>query len=139
MISTIYQAKLLHVVDGDTIDVDADLLHGLHVNARIRLVGIDAPEAYGSTREYGEKATLALEGLLNNKGNGDLVLIHWKDLKDHDSFGRWLCNVQINTPNPIDASTWMMNQGYAVSWQRHLDGFEWNTQMTFPLELGFRG
>ena len=39
-----YKAKVLNVVDGDTIDVSIDLGLQIHTLQRIRLYGIDTPE-----------------------------------------------------------------------------------------------
>lgn len=40
----IYSAKVLKVIDGDTIDADLDLGFRIHTNVRFRLNGIDTPE-----------------------------------------------------------------------------------------------
>jgi|TARA_Y100000310_G_scaffold71645_1_gene67532 micrococcal nuclease len=64
----VYKAKILRVVDGDTVDVDIDLGFGLTSNKkRIRLLGIDTPEK--RTRDltekyYGKLATAFLESHL---------------------------------------------------------------------------
>lgn len=39
-----YRATLIRVVDGDTIDVDIDLGFGVHMQTRLRLAYINAPE-----------------------------------------------------------------------------------------------
>ena len=49
-----YRAKILRVVDGDTVDVDIDLGFGCWLHKqRIRLYGIDSPES--RTRDLDEK------------------------------------------------------------------------------------
>ena len=49
-----YGAKLVRVVDGDTVDIDIDLGFGVWLkNERIRLYGIDTPES--RTRDKVEK------------------------------------------------------------------------------------
>lgn len=48
-----YQAKLLRIIDGDTVDAMIDLGFGVWVKKRIRLYGIDAPES--RTRDLEEK------------------------------------------------------------------------------------
>ena len=49
-----YSAKVVRVVDGDTVDVDIDLGFGIiYSNQRIRLYGIDTPES--RTRDLVEK------------------------------------------------------------------------------------
>ena len=45
-----YRAKLVNVVDGDTVDVDIDLGFGIWMrDERVRIMGIDTPES--RTRE----------------------------------------------------------------------------------------
>ena len=49
-----YKAKLLKVIDGDTVDVDIDLGFGIWMkNERVRIMGIDTPES--RTRDKEEK------------------------------------------------------------------------------------
>ena len=49
-----YKAKLVRVIDGDTIDVDIDLGFDVWLKRqRVRLAGIDAPES--RTRNKAEK------------------------------------------------------------------------------------
>ena len=50
-----YRAKVLRVVDGDTVDVDIDLGFGIWMKKeRVRMMGIDTPES--RTRDKVEKA-----------------------------------------------------------------------------------
>jgi micrococcal nuclease len=39
-----YQAKIISVVDGDTVDVEIDLGFKINIHQRIRLAGINTPE-----------------------------------------------------------------------------------------------
>ena len=49
-----YRAKVIRVVDGDTVDVDIDLGFGIwQKNERVRIMGIDTPES--RTRDKVEK------------------------------------------------------------------------------------
>ncbi len=48
-----YNAKLIRVIDGDTIDASIDLGFNVWIMKRIRLYGIDAPES--RTRDLEEK------------------------------------------------------------------------------------
>ncbi len=62
-----YKAKILRVVDGDTIDVLIDLGFNLHHKTRIRLYGIDTPECRTSDPEekkYGIAAKKFVESKL---------------------------------------------------------------------------
>ena len=50
-----YKAKLVKVVDGDTVDAMIDCGFSVYRKERIRLLGIDAPET--RTRDKKEKAS----------------------------------------------------------------------------------
>jgi micrococcal nuclease len=56
-----YAAKLIEVIDGDTVDLLVDLGFGIHVKERFRLYGIDAPEM---PTEEGKIAKAYLESIL---------------------------------------------------------------------------
>ena len=50
----VYRAKVIKVIDGDTVDVDIDLGFGISLNnERVRIMGIDTPES--RTRDKEEK------------------------------------------------------------------------------------
>jgi len=87
-----YEIKVLRVVDGDTIDAQVDLGFKIHHNIRIRLYGINAPEA--RTRDLEEKkrgkaATARVEEIIQN---ADKII-----LKSHGigKFGRCLGEITI--------------------------------------------
>ena len=65
-----YKAKLIRVVDGDTIDAAVDVGFGITVTQRFRVDGYDAPEIYKPScpqeREHGIKATNRANILLRN-------------------------------------------------------------------------
>ena len=58
-----YAAKLIEVIDGDTVDLLIDLGFGVHVRERCRLYGIDAPEM---RTPQGEAAKRYLESLIRS-------------------------------------------------------------------------
>ena len=55
-----YQAKVVNVVDGDTLDLLVDLGFNVHHNIRVRLHGINTPES--KTTDIKEKELTALVG-----------------------------------------------------------------------------
>ena len=61
-----YRAKVVRVIDGDTVDVDIDLGFGIwQKNERVRIMGIDTPES--RTRDKIEKKFgLAAKGKLKS-------------------------------------------------------------------------
>ena len=59
-----YKAKLLRVIDGDTIDCVIDLGFNVRLKERIRLKGIDTPET--RTRDLEEKIAENVKLLLGD-------------------------------------------------------------------------
>jgi micrococcal nuclease len=111
----LYRAVVVRVIDGDTIDVDIDL--GFYVwikKQRIRLLGIDAPEAKGETRPEGLAATKHLKSLIE----GESIILRTVKGDDggdrDDSFGRWLGTVY---HGDIDVNAEMIRSGYAKPYQ----------------------
>jgi micrococcal nuclease len=83
-----YKAKVVRVIDGDTLDCDIDLGFHIFVRKRVRLDGIDAPEknsriAYD--RDIAAKATSRAKIALEDK----TVILQTK-LDKSDKFGRVL-------------------------------------------------
>jgi micrococcal nuclease len=66
-----YNAKVVRVVDGDTVDVDIDLGFGIvYANQRIRLYGIDTPESRTRDpieKQFGKLAGKFLEEILGER------------------------------------------------------------------------
>ena len=68
-----YKAKLIRIVDGDTIDAEIDLGFDTIVRKRIRLFGIDTPET--KTKDMNEKAKgLAAKQRLTELLNSEFVV-----------------------------------------------------------------
>lgn len=59
-----YRAKVLRIVDGDTVDLQIDLGFSVFIKQRCRLFGINAPEKRGATKEAGLAAQAFLESLV---------------------------------------------------------------------------
>ena len=91
-----YKAKVVKVVDGDTIDVDLDLGFGIWLrNERVRLYGIDTPESRTSDKEekvYGKAAAAFLKKWVT--AGGVKIKTH-KDAKG--KFGRILGELFMKT------------------------------------------
>ena len=85
-----YQAKLIEVIDGDTVDLLIDLGFGVHVQERCRLYGIDAPEM---PTESGKAAKAHLESLIG-AATGELFVatrkMTRKPKERTDKYGRYL-------------------------------------------------
>ena len=60
-----YQAKVINVVDGDTLDAEVDLGFKIYTKQRLRLAHVDTPERseknYTEAKEFVKKAVLNKE------------------------------------------------------------------------------
>lgn len=90
-----YRAKVDRVVDGDTIDVTLDLGFDLHLQARVRFVGINAPESRTRDLVEKQKGLEAKRFVEDWIGNCDAVIIQTQ-LDKKGKFGRILGNI-LNT------------------------------------------
>ena len=95
-----YAAKLIEVIDADTVDLLIDLGFGVHVKERCRLYGIDAPEM---PTEAGKAAKAYLESLL--VATGELFVatrkMNRKPKEKTDKYGRYLAVLYDNS-HPVD-------------------------------------
>ena len=83
-----YRAKVIKIVDGDTVDFDVDLGFRISIRIRTRLLGVDTPER---GHEDWAKATSVLTNLLNEqKDEEDYVRIQTTKT---GKYGRWLVNI----------------------------------------------
>ena len=109
-----YRAKVIKVVDGDTVDVDIDLGFGIwQKNERVRIMGIDTPES--RTRDKIEKKFgLASKAMLKRILGKDTVLkttINKKGVDMKGKFGRVLGDF-LYKGKPV--SKIMCKEGFAV-------------------------
>lgn len=87
-----YHAKVLRVVDGDTIEVELDLGLRVYRVERLRLLRVDTPELRGGTAASKSEAQVAKQFVVDwcAERAGQVVVETFKG----DSFGRWLAEVQ---------------------------------------------
>ena len=88
-----YRAKVVRVIDGDTVDVDVDLGFGIwQKNERVRIMGIDTPESR-TRNKIEKKFGLAAKAKLKSILGKDTVLkttINKKGVDMKGKFGRVL-------------------------------------------------
>jgi micrococcal nuclease len=106
-----YNAEVLRVIDGDTLDARIDLGFDVHVNKRIRLMGIDTWES--RTRDKAEKA----KGLAAKARLKELLKVDKNKFKliSHGTgkFGRVLGDIEISVGNVCDI---LVEEGHAYSY-----------------------
>lgn len=81
-------AKVVNIVDGDTFDGEVDLGFNVKLKERFRILGINAPEKYGTSKQEGMRSKQYLMDTMLNK---NIVLISNK----MDGFRRYLAEVYI--------------------------------------------
>lgn len=117
-----YKAKLLKVVDGDTVDVDIDLGFGIWLrNERVRIMGIDTPESRTSDKVeklFGLAAKKRLKELLGKecilktfvgKGGEDMKGKFGRILGDFDVY-----DARIDAWRPVTKV--LIEEGHAVAY-----------------------
>ncbi len=109
-----YNATLLRVVDGDTVDALIDLGFDTHVKKRIRLYGIDAWES--RTRDQVEKvkglaAKERLAEIIELENEGKFILVSHGVGK----FGRVLGDIYLNH-NSDSVNNLLISEGHAKNY-----------------------
>jgi micrococcal nuclease len=99
-----YDAKVINVVDGDTIDCVVALPFYLTATHRFRLLGVNCPEVHGATKAAGLEAAAYTRATLIGK------TVRIRTAKS-DSFGRWLAQVFVDG---LDFNADLVARGLAV-------------------------
>jgi len=88
-----YNAELIEVIDGDTLDLKVDLGFDTSISIRVRLSGVDTPEIRTKNleeKERGLKARDFVKELFGKNGN-KCVVQTVKDKKE--KYGRYLATI----------------------------------------------
>ena len=111
-----YRAKILKVVDGDTVEIDIDL--GFNVilsRQKIRLAGIDTPESRTSNLEEKARGLLSKKKLSEKLPVGSSVTIEtFKPDANDDKYGRILGVFILE--DGTNVNNWMVENNYAVAY-----------------------
>tara|TARA_R100000808_G_C2041149_1_gene80716 strand:- start:77 stop:478 length:402 start_codon:yes stop_codon:yes gene_type:complete len=107
-----YSAKVVRIVDGDTLDAEIDIGFDVFVKKRIRLYGIDTWES--RTRDMEEKkkglaAKARLIEILEDNGNKFVLQSH-----ELGKYGRVLGSIILD--DDIDACDILLEEGHAYSY-----------------------
>ena len=106
-----YKAKLLRVIDGDTVDCIIDLGFNVRIKERVRLKGIDTPEI--RTRDLEEKKQgFAAKDRVEEafKYSKDFTIITEIDKKG--KYGRILGTIML-PDRKISLNQMLLDEGYA--------------------------
>jgi micrococcal nuclease len=112
-----YKAKILKVLDGDTVDIDLDLGFNIVLsNQRVRMAGIDTPESRTVDKEEKIRGTLSKKKLAEKLPIGSYVTIETqKSDNNDDKFGRILAIFVLEDGTSLNQ--WMIDNNYAVLYQ----------------------
>jgi micrococcal nuclease len=109
-----YRAKIIRVIDGDTIDVDLDLGFDVWLRKqRVRLYGIDTPESRTSDAEEKKYGTLSKNKLKDFCKEDSWVNIETHVGDEKGKFGRILANIWLEETN---VNQWLIDNKYAVAY-----------------------
>jgi micrococcal nuclease len=109
-----FNANLVRVVDGDTVDADIELGFSVFMRDRIRLMGIDTPESRTRNlqeKSWGMAAKHRLIELLAET-NGEFTLVT-EDM-EKGKFGRVLGTIEINGK---DANQTLIEENFAIPYE----------------------
>ena len=101
-----YRSELLHVVDGDTVDVKVDLGFRIHREIRLRLAGIDTHEIHGVTTDSEEyqKGIREKEFVENWFSEADTGDVEWPLIirsEKTGKYGRYVAEVERQSDGAI--------------------------------------
>lgn len=109
-----YKAKILKVVDGDTVEIDLDLGFNIVLsNQRVRMAGVDTPESRTANAEEKVRGQLSKKKLAEKLPVGSWVKIETlrADSND-DKFGRILGVFILDDGTKVNQ--WLIDNNYAV-------------------------
>lgn len=111
-----YRAKLVKVIDGDTVDLTVDLGFDTFRTVRVRLSGVNCPEM---NTPDGQVAKLATINWFGDASHGDTwVTINTfkrKDLSDkYDDWHRYIAEVV--APDGTTLNKYLLDSGNAEVW-----------------------
>lgn len=106
-----YSAKVLEVIDGDTIDVSIDLGFNVLHTIRVRLYGINTPETRTKNKEEKQRGLKAKERL-KELIEGKIVIIKTQK-DDTEKFGRYLGIVFLDNSN---INQTLISEGHATEY-----------------------
>jgi micrococcal nuclease len=107
-----YQATVLRIIDGDTVDVDIDLGFSVWLKKqRVRMMGIDTPESRTRDKEEKVRGLLSKKKLTELCPVGSIVQLMTAKDKNKGKFGRIL---GILVVDGVDVNQWLIENNYAV-------------------------
>jgi micrococcal nuclease len=109
----LYPAKLVKVVDGDTVDLTLDLGFRIAWTQRFRLYGVDTPELNAADPAERVRALAAKQYVADVLTQGPIIARTHMDKAD--KYGRWLAVLIVQSPmGPINVNETLIAMGLAT-------------------------
>ena len=105
-----YQAEIVRVVDGDTVDAFVDLGFDMHSKQRVRLFGINTPECRTRDKEEKKRGLAAKARLKVMLGESNNKCVIKTRLDKKGKFGRVL---GVLYANDVNLNSGLVNEGHA--------------------------
>lgn len=111
-----YRAKVLRVIDGDTIEVLADLGFGVHSKITLRLYGVDAPER--NNPDEAGRAELAKRFLETEIGlvKNQIEIRTYPDVRQSDKSDGFKRYLAIAYAGSVDLNLALLQNGLASAY-----------------------
>jgi micrococcal nuclease len=110
-----YNATVVRVVDGDTVDVDIDLGFGVWFrDQRIRLLGVDTPECR-TTDDLEKRFGMLAKSVVETLCPVGAKIIVQTELDDKGKFGRVLGILMVQDAT-INLNEFLITERYAVAY-----------------------
>lgn len=90
-----YKAKIINVIDGDTVDAIIDMGFKIHTTQRLRLNRINTEEMHDTNLEKRKLAIEAKQYMIDTLLNKEVIV----ETRKSDSFGRWLAEILLEDTN----------------------------------------
>jgi len=108
-----YKAKIVNVVDGDTVDAVIDIGFKLTTTQRLRLYGVNTPELRSSNEDERALANKAKEYTTNTLLSQEVLLTTYKT----DAFGRYLTTIHLTDYTNFNRT--LIEKGYAKPYMQN--------------------
>lgn len=110
-----YEAEVLKVIDGDTLDLMIDLGFDVHHRVRVRLYGLNTPESRTSDDAEKERGLIAKNYTSDWVKKSDRIFI--KTVKDKtEKYGRILAQIYADEKCTICLNEDLIKSGNAVEY-----------------------
>ena len=105
-----YKARVLNIVDGDTLDILIDLGFNITIKERVRLYGVDTPESRTRNLEEKKKGLAAKQFVKDWLDDAEVEIT----TEEKGKFGRYLAIIYVPGVNAkVNFNKMLITEGHA--------------------------